>query len=213
MNAWNRPDLLADVRKLEFLPESYYDELLAQDVLEHLPRTDTLPTLVHWNRLLRMGGRITIRVPSILGLADLLRHPQYQHPSKQEELMKCLFGTQAYTGDFHFTSFTQVLLEHYLEQSGFRPLRLDVLHSWLFDCDAEKVRHIGKPLSRDFKELLPIADDGEFVRTCYREIFRREPDVGGQEFFLSGLRVGGLTREAMIASMLSSDEYRALPPG
>jgi hypothetical protein len=113
MHGWHGPDLLADVRKLGFLPAQYYDEILAQDVLEHLPRTDTLRTLAHWNRPLRMGGTILVRVPNVLGVAALLVRPENQDLAKQEELILCLFGTQAYTGDFHFTSFTPSLLEGY----------------------------------------------------------------------------------------------------
>lgn len=58
MNVWHKPDLLADVRKLGFLPAQYYEEILAQDVLEHLPRTETLRVLAHWNRPLKMGGKL-----------------------------------------------------------------------------------------------------------------------------------------------------------
>lgn len=210
MNAFNMPDLLADIRELDFMPASYYDYILAQDVLEHLPRTHTLRALAHWNRLLKMGGVITIRVPSVQGLADLLKHPANQHPAKQEELMQCLFGTQAYTGDFHFTSFTRTLLEHYLTLAGFKIVKFEVMHGWLFDVDAKKVKHIDKPLSRDFSELAQIQDDQQFVRACYREMLQRDPDPGGYEFFLGGLQRGGLTRQVMIDAILSSPEYRAL---
>lgn len=47
MNVWHQPDLLADVRKIGFLPAKYCDEILAQHVLELLPRTETLRALAH----------------------------------------------------------------------------------------------------------------------------------------------------------------------
>ncbi len=210
MNTWHKPDLLADVRKLGFLPAQYYDEILAQDVLEHLPRTGTLLTLAHWNRLLKMGGRISLRVPSVLGIAELLKQPNHQNPAKQEELIQCLFGTQAYTGDFHFTSFTQVLLEHYLQSAGFKPLKVDLMHGWLFDATAEKVAHIDAPPVRDFVELLGIDDDDAFVRACYREILRRTEDPGGFDFYRSSLRAGSMTRQVVIDIMIGSTEYHLL---
>src|SRR5262249_23227113 len=133
LNAWYEPDVIADVREIGFMPSSQYEELLAQDVLEHLPRTDTARTLFHWNRPLRMGGILRVRVPSVLSIADLLRDPLNQAPTKQEELIQWLFGTQAYTGDFHLTSFTWPLLEHYLRMAGFETVKIDMLHGWLFD--------------------------------------------------------------------------------
>ena len=211
MHGWHEPDLLADVRKLGFLPAKHYDEIIAQDVLEHLPRTDTLRTLAHWNRPLRMGGRLVIRVPSVLGVARLLERPENQGVAKQEELMQCLFGTQAYTGDFHFTSFTPALLEGYLTAAGFRIAALDVRDEWLFDVTAEKVRHIEAPPVRDFKELLDVRGDDEFVRLCYREILRRDPDPDGASYYLGGLRGGGMTRQTVIDMMLASAEYHLLP--
>lgn len=213
MNAWHKPDVLADVRKVEFLPAQYYDEILAQDVLEHLPRTQTEGVLAHWNRPLRIGGRILIRVPSVLGVADLLRQRQHQNPAKHEELIQCLFGTQAYTGDFHFTSFTEVLLRHYLERAGFRVVTIDTLHGWLFDVVAEKIRHVEGGAVRDFSELLEARDDEEFLLRCYREILEREPDAEGLEFFRSGLRSGGMTRQVAIDVMIGSPEYAKLRAG
>lgn len=208
MNSWHHPDVLADVRKIGFLPSKYYDEIVAQDVLEHLPRTDTLRTLAHWNRPLRMGGKIVLRLPSVLGIADLLTRRENQNLAKQEWLIQCLFGTQAYTGDFHFTSFTPMLLEEYLKAAGFRTLRMDLLHDWLFDVTAEKVEHIEVPSVRDFKELIDVqGDEEEFVRLCYREILRRDADPGGANYFLSGLRSNSMTRQVVIDMMIGSPEY------
>jgi predicted SAM-dependent methyltransferase len=210
MNVWHQPDLLADVCKLGFLPAQYYDEILAQDVLEHLPRTQTLPVLAHWNRPLKMEGKILLRVPSVLGIAELLKRADHQHPAKQEELIQFLFGTQAYTGDFHFTSFTQVLLEHYLKSAGFRPLKIELMHDWLFDATGEKVEHIDAPPVRDFGELLGVAGDEAFVRACYREILQRDPDPGGIDYFLGGLRDGSMGRRGVMEIMIGSTEYHLL---
>jgi predicted SAM-dependent methyltransferase len=209
MNAWHNPDLLGDIRKIGFLPEQYYEEILAQDVLEHLPRTDTLRTLAHWNRPLKMGGRILIRVPSVQGVADLLRREENQHPAKQEELIQCLFGTQAYTGDFHFTSFTDVLLRHYLEQAGFKTVSIDLMHEWLFDVVGEKVEHIDAPAVRDFAELKGIARDEDFVNACYREILQRDADEGGKGFYLTSLG-NGMDRQNVIDIMIGSSEYAVI---
>lgn len=210
LNAWYRCDLVADIRKLDFLPSQYYEELVAQDVLEHLPRTETLRTLVNWNRVVRTGGTLMLRVPSILGIAKQLGSAENQTPAAQEELIQCLFGTQAYTGDFHFTSFTEVLLEHYLARAGFKLRKLDLLHGWVFDAWSEKVSHIESPLPGDHARLLAIADDEAFIQACYLEILQREADPGGLDFYLNGLRGGNMARQVVIDSMLGGPERRAL---
>ncbi|MDY0106844.1 MAG: hypothetical protein RBS27_09245, partial [Giesbergeria sp.] len=63
----HHPDVVADVLKLDFLPKNHYSEILAQDILEHLPRTSTTRALLHWASLLKNDGVLTIRVPDILG--------------------------------------------------------------------------------------------------------------------------------------------------
>ena len=209
LNAWYKPDVLADVRDVGFLPSSSYEEVVAQDVLEHLPRTDTARTLFQWNRPLRIGGILRLRVPSVLGIADLLRDKANQAPTQQEELIQCLFGTQAYTGDFHYTSFTRPLLEHYLGMAGFEVARVDVLHGWLFEVEARKVRHFERSPIPDFTAIAKVEDDEAFLRECYAEILGRAPDAGGFEFFLSGLRQGGMTRDSVIKVMTGGEEYRA----
>jgi predicted SAM-dependent methyltransferase len=209
LNAWYKPDLVADARDLSFLPSSYYDELIAQDVLEHLPRTQTLRTLMVWNRVLKPGGRLWLRVPSVVGIVDLLQRKENRTPQAQEELIQCLFGTQAYTGDFHFTSFTEVLLHHYLESAGFKVKDITLAIGWLFDVTAVKAAHIETPTVRDWGELLAIAGDEPFVAACYREILQRAPDEGGLRYYVEALSEG-MARGNVIDAMLGGPEYRAL---
>ena len=208
LNAFQGPDLVADVSDPAFLPAEYYDEIVAQDVLEHLPRTDTLRVLQRWNRVLRLGGRLLLRIPSVEGIATLLQRPENQAPERQEELIQCLFGTQAYTGDYHYTSFTRTLLEHYLSEAGFTLDSLQLAGGWLFDVAAHKVDHLEAPTMRDYMELVAISGDEEFVRACYREILGREADAGGLAYWMQGLAGGGMKRDSVVKAMLSSEERR-----
>src|SRR6478672_11115968 len=41
LNDFHKPDLVADVRNLHSLPSDFYEELVANDVLEHLERAET----------------------------------------------------------------------------------------------------------------------------------------------------------------------------
>ena len=90
---FHHPDLVADIRKLEMLPSEFYEEVLAQDCLEHFPRCDTKPALAEWSRLLKPGGVLKLRVPNLLGLLELFTWESKQTIDDQETLVQCLFGT------------------------------------------------------------------------------------------------------------------------
>ena len=202
------PDLVADVLDLAMLPDGKYIEIVAQDVLEHLPRTSTSGALAEWNRLLELGGKLVLRVPSLEGLTTLFqaRGTFADHVS----LMQCLFGTQAYTGDFHQTCFTRVLLNGYLEQCGYRSTTFDTRDEWLFDVVAIKVSEADRSY-RDIEALIfKEAADEDFVCTAFRKLLKREPDDGGRNFYVTALRNTQLTRDEVIKVMKGSPEYAAL---
>jgi len=142
INDFHSPDLVADVTDLNMLPADRYREILAQDVLEHLPRTVTVDVLLEWNRLLSVGGTLHLRLPSVVDLVVLLKAPENQSVEMQERLIQCLFGTQAYSEDTHLTTFTEPLLRHYLDEAGFAVVNWGLRDEWLFEVDAEKVRSI-----------------------------------------------------------------------
>lgn len=140
LNDFHKPDLVADIRNLHSLPSDFYEEVVANDVLEHLERAETLSTLIEWSRVLRIGGILRLRVPDLKGLLTLVADPSRQSVEEQERLVQCLFGTQNYTGDYHYTGFTEVLLRHYLEKAGFSDVILQPRDEWLFDAQATKAR-------------------------------------------------------------------------
>ena len=135
---FHNPDLVADIRKLDVLPSEVYEEILAQDCLEHFSRCDAEPTLVEWSRLLKCGGILKLRVPNVIGLLELFNWESKQSVEDQKTLVQCLYGTQAYNGDWHLNGFTKVLLEHYLDQAGFCNIEFDSLDHWLFEVVCEK---------------------------------------------------------------------------
>jgi hypothetical protein len=135
---FHKPDLVADVTDLALLPDGSYREIVAQDILEHISRTKTLDVLTRWSQLLAPGGTLTLRVPSLLDLVALFDRPENQARARQELLMQSLFGTQAYDGDYHLTSFTRPLLTDYLTTAGLRVTRWELKDEWLFDVDAAK---------------------------------------------------------------------------
>ena len=48
LHAVHKPDLVADVTRLPMLPPEAFDEILAQDVLEHFERAKSTPALCKW---------------------------------------------------------------------------------------------------------------------------------------------------------------------
>lgn len=135
---FHSPDLVADIRKLDMLPSEYYDEIIAQDCLEHFPRCDTESALFEWSRLLKSKGVLKLRLPNLIGLLELFLWEDKQSIEAQKTLVQCLFGTQAYEGDWHLTGFTQVLIEHYLEIANFSNIIIKSKDHWLFDIVCEK---------------------------------------------------------------------------
>lgn len=133
---FHSPELVADVRKLDMLPSEFYHEIIAQDILEHLARCDTLPTLREWSRLLVPCGVLKIRTPNLIGLMHLFL--KKRSVEEQLELTQCAYGTQAYTGDFHLNSFTEITLRYFLHESGFLVREIEPFDEWMFNVTAEK---------------------------------------------------------------------------
>jgi SAM-dependent methyltransferase len=134
--AFHDPDLVADVRLLPMLPDGWFEEVVAQDVLEHLPRADALPALQEWARLLQPGGRLVLRVPDLIGLLGLFLR---DHDARTHgELLVLVYGTQAYDGDFHHNSYTEPVLRQQLHDTGFTRVQVERRDEWLFDVVAER---------------------------------------------------------------------------
>lgn len=204
LNTDHHPDIVADVRDLSMLPSGRFAELLANDVLEHLNRPCTMEVLAQWNRVLRLDGQLLLQVPSLLHLLEQFKDPENQTPERQQRLLRNLFGTQSYDGDYHYSSFTELLLKHYLQSTGFRMERLQLLDGWLYQVTAVKIRALAETDS-----LLFIADPRRFVDQAYRQLLRRAPDAGGRDFYLNCLEAGDMCRGAVLESLMESPEYSA----
>ena len=107
-----KPDLLLKDNDFSVLPKRHFVEVFANDVLEHIPRAQTMSALLEWADLLKLGGRIMIKTSSILGVARMLeRQPSFV---SHHAYSICLFGNQAHAGDFHHTGFTDQTLKTYI---------------------------------------------------------------------------------------------------
>lgn len=109
-------DLVADVRALPFAAGSA-DELLAHDVLEHFWR-DSVPALLgEWQRVLRTGGLLRVRVPNLPALAALLDTDQH------DQVVENIYGGHRWgpegAYDTHHWGWSRTSLVRELDRAGF----------------------------------------------------------------------------------------------
>ena len=64
-------DIFADIVDLDF-PDSTVDEVRLHHVFEHFNRSTALALLVRWHKWLKMGGKLHIETPDLMGNARLL---------------------------------------------------------------------------------------------------------------------------------------------
>ena len=195
LNDFHSPDVVANIIELNEFPSNSYQEIIAQDILEHVLRADVRRALFEWNRLLEMGGRIFIRTTWIQGLAALMEMPENQAILAQEGLIQSLFGTQAYNGDFHLTGFTEKMFRFYMWEAGFEIDEMGLVHGAFLDAWARKVRDLS------FQALIDSAsDDIAFLQSAYREILGRQP--------LRDEIAHGCNRRELIRKLLLSEERK-----
>lgn len=199
LNTSHRVDLVSDVTCLEAVADGSCVEVLAQDVLEHIPRARGATALKEWNRVLESGGILRLRVPSLIHLLGLLQDENRQSVQEQKQLIQCLYGTQGYEGDFHFNGYTEVTLRHELLVSGFELTQLKIVDEWMFDAQAHKLHHVAPDA------VLRIASDADFIAALYKTLLGRAPDSDGLAYYLTVLK-NGITREAVKESIASSEE-------
>jgi hypothetical protein len=113
--------LKADVRKLPF-NDGIFDEVLAEDILEHFPRLEWRAALAEWVRVLKLGGTITIRSPDMRALGvDLFNAGE--DDERWEWLDRRIFGGQGdgipdpHRAMYHFTGFHDGFLRRHCEKT------------------------------------------------------------------------------------------------
>jgi len=105
----------ADVRNLPYESESV-DEILAVDIYEHISFRESQILLNHWVSLLKPGGLLIIRSPSIEVLArNILISTTIEDI---EVSIAYIFGDQDYKENTHYTACHPELMIQYLRNAG-----------------------------------------------------------------------------------------------
>ena len=195
LNNFHSPDYVADISDLKEFPSGYYEEIVAQDVLEHMTREIAKRAFSEWARLLSETGIMRVRVPSLLGLLNLLKTYPWNAKS-HEMIVHLLYGTQAYNGDFHMAGFTPPILVEMAQHAGLRIVRVADRDGWLYDLEFSKCQD---------------TTDEQFLHGAYFDILGRFPDNGGLESYCRRMAMG-MSRSEVEADMRNSPEAMHLRP-
>jgi hypothetical protein len=201
MNPGQRPDLVANVLELHMLPSKNFDEIIAQDVLEHFKWRDTPRALFEWNRLLMPGGKLFIRTTYVIGLGRRFADADCRTIEAQKTLLMFLFSNQWVEGDYHLTSFTERLIQYYLWETGFRIDEISLRDGWLLEVVATKTKDCFNldMLSNDLTDII-------FVGRLYKEILLRPGGDSEISGFVDRLLSGSFNRLQLIMQFLASEE-------
>ena len=194
-----KPDVLITDGDFSALPKKAFDEVLAKDVLEHIPRLETLNALLEWADLLRPKGRLIVQTASFLDIARNLASVDTFR--LQHVWTIAAYGNQVHAGDFHHLTFTPVTLRVHLVAAGFDVERIWVQDEWLLNAETTK--------SSDWTLLLETsrhAGDDEFVEACYQSAFGRTVDPGGHDFLMNALGERRMTRRQVLRHVYGSLE-------
>jgi uncharacterized protein DUF4214 len=195
--AW-APDVLIVDGDDSAIPRRYFSEVLAKDVLEHIPRPQTLAALLDFADYLVLGGTLIIQTSSVLDVAAKLQEAKSY--ADHHGWMICLFGNQTHSGDFHHTGFTDVTLRTHLLAAGFTIAALELREEWMFYVEAKK--------AYDWTSILDSSGsltDLEFLQHAYQAAFYRDVDEIGVQIFGEKLREG-LPRKQVLKQIFSAPE-------
>lgn len=124
----NRPDVIADLRAMDFAPE-YADEILSVHVIEHFYPWEAEALLAHWRSILKPGGLLVLECPNILTAAQaLVNEPERAGLGEGKDgqlAMWPIYGDPGWKDPLmcHRWGYTPVTLKDLLVRSGFTNVR------------------------------------------------------------------------------------------
>jgi len=148
-------DLFADITLLVF-PAQSVDEIRLHHVFEHFSRSKALALLIQWHSWLKIGGKLHIETPDVIGSAHTLV-ADMPYRTKQG-VLRHAFGSHEASRAYHLDGWYKEKFEHILSKFGFSVQCQNVQWKgdpWLSNVHALAVKE--KHLESD--TLLRIADE------------------------------------------------------
>lgn len=188
------PDLLIAHNDFTVLPREHFETLVSYDVLEHIPRSETMNALLEWADLIRPGGMLELQTSNVVAIAEMMKATRsYERHSVYTIFM---YGNQLHPGDFHLTGFTDITLSVFLAAAGFEVLEMYEDEIWLYTCTARKIAGWADLLKADLS-------DHDFVQAAYRQALQRDPEDAFLEIELEAARTD---RRGLLKKLFASDE-------
>lgn len=190
-----QPDLLLEANAPMPLPDGMFEEILAWDVLEHIPHAFTMSALLDWAALLETGGLLRLETSYLFGVTEVMRRDE--NFATDFNWTRCLFGNQAHPGDYHFVAFTERTLAAHLQAAGFEHGPLKLRDGWLISAEAVK--------RRDWLRLthLPVE---EAVERAYRDFLERPLPEDKRAYYVESHQNGVSVRE-IVKQIAASPEH------
>ncbi len=159
-----------DVRKLD-LPDECTDLILASDILEHFSHRQVDSILSEWTRVLKPGGKLIIRCPSL----KLQARAYLQGNWDADIASYMIFGGQTNPGDYHCIGFDEKSITGHLEDAGLEVYSIQE-HDLLQDkgyINLNMTVNAGKPQT----EELPEGEvDETYLSVIADELLETEPE-------------------------------------
>ncbi len=111
-------DIVGDVKDLSNFEDSKFDYILASDIIEHFPISETSTILREWARVLKSEGVIEFRLPDLSAICKA--YVQNKHDAKLTSWL--LYGGQDYPGNFHYVCFDRQFLNSIIIPLGFKEI-------------------------------------------------------------------------------------------
>jgi predicted SAM-dependent methyltransferase len=90
---------VCDVKNLPF-KDGCFDRILASDIIEHFPISETESVLAEWIRVLKIEGHIKFRTPDLRWISS-----EYLRKGDAKFMSWHIFGGQEYSKNFHYVVF------------------------------------------------------------------------------------------------------------
>lgn len=111
-------DVVGDVKDLSRYQDGHFDYILASDIIEHFPISETNKILTEWKRVLKLGGVIEFRLPNLRAICK-----KYVDKIADAKLTSwLLYGGQDYPGNFHYVAFDRELFRQVITPLGFEEI-------------------------------------------------------------------------------------------
>jgi predicted SAM-dependent methyltransferase len=104
-------DVVCDVKHLPF-KDNTFNRVLASDILEHSPISETEGMLSEWSRAMKVGAHMKIRTPSLKWVVNY-----YARTGDAKFVSYHIFGGQDYAENFHYVIFDNIWLSRLCNQN------------------------------------------------------------------------------------------------